>query len=109
MLAIIFLTAGGMKLTESKATLSNQLTWTNDFSLLAIRMIGWSELLCGIGVIVPFHTGILPFLTPIAATGICLTMILAIAIVHLKKKENKHIAFNIFLFILAALVAYGRF
>lgn len=108
-LSAVFLLAGLMKLTESKKMLADQLTWTNDFSLRDIRMIGLSELLCGIGILLPHHTGIAPILTPVAAVGICLIMLLAMATVHFKRKENRSIAGNIILFLMAAFVAYGRF
>ena len=109
LLSAMFTMAGIMKLTQSKEKLSKQLPWVNDFSTSTVQFIGLSELLGAIGLIVPWITGIAPILTPISAIGICVIMVLATNIVHLKKREYKEIAINIFLFLLAAFVAYGRF
>ncbi|WP_306457962.1 DoxX family protein [Streptomyces sp. SA15] len=53
-------------------------------------------------------TDIAPVLTPLAATGLVVVMVLA-AITHARRKEPGAIAFNAVLLILAALVAWGRF
>jgi uncharacterized membrane protein YphA (DoxX/SURF4 family) len=108
LLAAMFTVAGIMKLTQSKEKLSKQLPWVNDISMRTVRFIGLSELLGGIGLIVPWLTGIVPILTPISAIGICLIMVLAITTVYLKKQEFKAVVINIILFLMSAFVAYGR-
>jgi hypothetical protein len=65
------------------------------------------EVLGAIGLIVPLLTGILPWLTPLAAIGLVLTMLGAMA-THLRRGENQMLAVNLVL-LLAAFVAYGRF
>jgi uncharacterized membrane protein len=107
-LAIIFVIAGVLKTTTSKEKLLKQLPWVNDYSYGTIKFIGISELLGGIGLIVPTWTGIAPFLTPVSAVGICIIMGLALATEHLKKKEYKEVAFNMVLLLMAAFVAVGR-
>jgi hypothetical protein len=62
----------------------------------------------GIGLVAPMLTGILPWLTPIAAGGLVLTMLGAMA-THLRRGENQMIVVNLALLLLAAFVAYGRF
>lgn len=109
LLAAMFAMAGTTKLTQPKEKLEKQFPWVNDFSMSTVRFIGLSELLGAIGLIIPWLTGIAPILTPVSALGFCLIMVLATNIVHLKKREYKGIAINIFLFLLAAFVAYGRF
>ena len=59
-------------------------------------------------IVVPALTGILPWLTPLAALGLVLTMIGA-ALTHLRRAEYGGIAVNAVVLILAAFVAYGRF
>jgi uncharacterized membrane protein len=108
-LAAMFTMAGLTKLTQSKEKLEKQFPWVIDFSISTVRFIGLSELLGAIGLIVPWLTGIVPILTPIAAIGFCVIMVLATSMVHLKKSEYKGIATNTFLFLLAAFIAYGRF
>lgn len=72
------------------------------------RMIGTAELLAAIGLILPGLTGILPWLTPVAALGLVIVM-LGAAIFHYPRKEYPNIGFNFILLLMAAFVAYGRF
>ncbi|MFN8255684.1 MAG: DoxX family protein [Bacteroidales bacterium] len=107
-LALMFLMAGIMKSTQPKDKLVKSLPWVNDFSLQTVRFIGFSELTGAIGIIIPQVTGILPILSPIAAVGLVIIMILA-ASHHIRKNEFKEVAFNAVLLVLSAFVAYYRF
>ena len=107
-LALMFLMAGIMKSTQPKDKLLKSLPWVNDFSLLTVRFIGISEFLGAVGIVVPQLTGIYPILSPIAAIGLAVIMVLAVAH-HLLKKEYKEVGFNTTLLILAVLVALYRF
>ncbi len=60
------------------------------------------------GLVLPMVTGILPWLTPLAAVGLVLTMIGAV-LTHLRRNEIPMIVGNVVLLILAAVVVYGRF
>jgi hypothetical protein len=66
------------------------------------------ELLAAIGLVLPAATGILPWLTPLAAAGLALVMLLA-AITHLRRKEPRAVVVNAVLFALSAFVAWQRF
>jgi len=77
-------------------------------SLIPIRILGILEWLGCIGIIVPWLTGIMPVLTPIAASGFCLIMAAGL-INHTLKKEYKMLPLLTAIFILAAIVAYFRF
>jgi uncharacterized membrane protein YphA (DoxX/SURF4 family) len=107
-LAAMFAMAGVMKSTQRKEKLADKLPWVEDFSANTVRFIGVVELLGALGLILPAATGILPVLTPIAATGLAIVMVLA-ASTHLRRKEPSGIAFNAVLFIVAVVVAWGRF
>lgn len=72
------------------------------------RFIGVAEVLAAIGLILPGLTHILPWLTPLAATGLVIVMISAV-IFHVRRREYSNIVFNLVLFALVAFVAYGRF
>jgi len=72
------------------------------------RFTAIAESLAGVGLILPWLTGILPWLTPLAAVGLVLIMIGAV-IVHIPRKEYPNIVFNLVLLALAAFVAYERF
>jgi len=107
-LAAMFALAGVMKSTQPKDKLAAKLPWVQDFSANTVRFIGVVELLAAIGLIVPAATGIASILTPIAAAGLAITMVLAAA-THIRRKEPPGVAFNAVLFALAVLVAWGRF
>jgi uncharacterized membrane protein YphA (DoxX/SURF4 family) len=108
LLAVAFLGAGATKLSQPKEKLAKNMAWVEDFSQPAVRLIGAVEVLGAIGVVVPALTGILPWLTPLAALGLVLTMIGA-ALTHLRRTEYGNIAMNAVLLVLAAFVVYGRF
>jgi uncharacterized membrane protein len=107
-LAAAFLTAGVQKATQPKEKLQPRLPWVEDFSPGTVRFIGIVELLGALGLILPAATGIAPILTPIAATGLALVMVLAAA-THIRRKEPSGVAVNAVLFALAVFVAWGRF
>ena len=80
----------------------------SDVSQARVRLIGALEMLGAIGLIVPASTGIAPVLTPIAAAGLAVMMVLAAAL-HIRRKEAAVVAFPAILLLLATLVAWGRF
>jgi uncharacterized membrane protein YhaH (DUF805 family) len=81
--------------------------WTTRSSKEFTRFVGISELLIGLGLILPQLTGILPILTSLAAFSLCIIMVLAIA-EHVKNKETHEIGKNLIILVLAAFVAVGR-
>jgi uncharacterized membrane protein len=107
-LAAMFAMAGVMKTTQPKDKLAPKLPWVEDFSPGTVRFIGTMELLGALGLILPAVTGIATVLTPLAAIGLVITMVLAAA-THVRRKEPAAIAFNAVLFALAAVIAWGRF
>jgi uncharacterized membrane protein YphA (DoxX/SURF4 family) len=108
LLAAMFLMAGFMKASKAKEELAERMSWVNDFNANTIKTIGILEILAAIGLILPWATNILPWLTPIAAVGLVLTMIGA-AITHVRRSEFSNVGMNVMLLVLAAFVAYGRF
>ncbi len=112
MIAMMFLMAGFMKVTQSKDELKikgkGRMDWVEDLSIKNIRLIGIVEVLAAIGLILPQWTGILPWLTPVSAAGLVLTM-MGSMILHMRRGDGvKSISVNIMLLLLAAFVAYGR-
>ena len=108
LLAVAFLGAGAMKLSQPKEKLVKNMAWVEDFSQPTVNIIGALEVMGAIGIVLPALTGILPWLTPLAALGLVLTMIGA-ALTHLRRSEYSVITVPAVLLILAAFVAYGRF
>ena len=76
-LALVYLGAGLTKATQPKEKLQEKMAWAEDFSPGTIRFIGVVEALGAIGLILPAVTGILPWLTPLAATGLAVVQLLA--------------------------------
>jgi uncharacterized membrane protein len=108
LLAAMFAMSGLEKAIQPKDKLAGKYPWIQDFSPATVRFIGVMELLGAIGLIVPAAAGIAPVLTPIAGTGLAVMMVLAVA-VHIRRKEPSGVAVTAILFVLAALVAWGRF
>jgi uncharacterized membrane protein len=107
-LALMFAMAGVQKATQPKDKLVTRLPWVADFSQGTVRLIGIAELAGALGLILPAATGIAPILTPLAATGLAVIMVLA-AITHARRKEPGAIAFNAVLLVVAVVIAWGRF
>src|SRR5437588_7534125 len=108
LLALAFALAGIMKVTQPIAKLAKNMGFVEDFAPWIVRLIGSLEILGAIGLILPAVTGILPWLTPLAATGLVFTMIGAL-ITHGRRGEYSQIGINVVLLLLALFVAYGRF
>ena len=108
-LAAMFGMSGVMKSTQSiEKLLKGGVTWADRFPISTVRFIGITELLAALGLILPWALNILPVLTPIAASGLVVIMIGAIAH-HAKHKEGKAIMFNVVMLVLSAAVALYRF
>lgn len=107
LLAAAFGLAGFMKITAPIDQLAQSgMTFVDHYSIGMVRFIGISEVLGALGLILPAALRIKPILTPLAAFGIAIIMILAFFY---------HISYNepffpvIILFGLAAFVAWGRY
>lgn len=107
LLAAMYLMAGLMK-TFQTSKARESMSWTQGRPDGYIRFVGIAELLGAIGLILPLVTGILPWLTPIAATGLSLIQLLAIFSEHLPRKEFNIIPVNIVLLGLSIFVMVGR-
>ena len=87
-----------MKLTTPKAKMVDTLgDWVEAIPGEGMKVIGLLEVAGALGVILPMALSILPILTPLAAIGLCLTMIGAM-IVHIQRKEYNKLAPNVVLF-----------
>jgi putative oxidoreductase len=100
LLAAMFLMVGIMKLTNP--------AMAKDLPAGLVYFIGAAETLGGIGLILPAALRIKPWLTPLAAAGIAVIMVLAAAF-HISKGEISHIGFIVLLLAMAVFVAWGRY
>lgn len=107
LLAAMFLMAGAMKLTSPIETLSESLPWVTAVPAALVRIIGLSELLGGLGLLLPSVLRIKPQLTVWAGIGLAAVMVLA-AIFHGSRGEFSAIGMNVVLMAIALFIAWGR-
>jgi uncharacterized membrane protein len=103
-LCALFLGSGGMKVfayEKYKEGVGREL----DLSKGLVIFIGVSEVAGALGLILPMASGVAPVLTPLAAAGLGIIMLLATGF-HLKRKESA--SMTIVLLLLSAFVAWGR-
>ncbi len=105
-LGLAFIMFGSMKAFQYEKAKAS-MPWVKESSKGLVMFIGVAELLGGLGLILPYALGIASILTPIAAIGIGVIMILAAGF-HIKRKENQAIGMNILFLALAIFVAIGR-
>ncbi|CAN5262273.1 hypothetical protein BH09ACT5_BH09ACT5_14650 [soil metagenome] len=106
LLALVSLAVALMKLVRPKeklAAMGDPFAWTADFSQGQIRLIAVAELLGAVGLVLPGATGILPWVSGIAAVGIAILQVGAI-VTHLRRGERAVIP-NIVIVVLAVVVA----
>src|SRR5947208_9848061 len=108
LLALAFAAAGIVKATQPTERLATSMGWVEDVAPRTVRLIGILEILGAIGLILPAVTGIWPWLTPLAAAGLALTMVGAM-ITHGRRGEYSQIGVNVVLLVLTLFVVYGRF
>ena len=84
-----------------------QVSWFSAVPQDLFIFIGVCEFLGGVGLLLPAVTGVKPKLTPFAAFGLTLVMILA-AIFHIVRGEYNFVPINLVLGGVAAFIAYGR-
>ena len=107
LLALVFLTTGIMKTFRYEQE-GQKLETIKGLPRGMVAFIGICEILGALGLILPAATGIMPWLTPLAAAGLALVMVLATGF-HLARHETSGIGLTLVLLLLAAFVAYGRF
>jgi uncharacterized membrane protein YphA (DoxX/SURF4 family) len=108
LLALAFGMIGGMKLFGSLEEMAKNpgAEWILEMPWL-VRFIGLSEVAGALGLILPAASRIKPILTPIAAAGIVLIMILA-ALLHAYRAEWSSIGTCFVFGAMAAFVMWGR-
>ena len=108
-LAALFLFAGGLKLFayDRYKKMGTQQNPDQEFPISRgrARFIGVSEVAGGLRLVLPQVTGIVPMLTPTAALGLAVIMVLATRF-HLKRKEPAPMTIG--LFVLCTAVVVGR-
>lgn len=100
LLAAANLAAGSFKISRSREKLvSSGMAWAGDFSSGVITLIGAAEILGAVGLILPPLVGVAPILAPIAAAGLTVLQLGAIA-THVRRGETSVLPANIVLVLL---------
>lgn len=107
-LAASFLIAGTIKSIRSRESLAPMLPWVDSVSTPTLRLVGVTQLAAGVGLVVPPLVDVATFLTPLAAAGLAVTMVLA-GTLHVRRREPQALIVNAIIFAMAVFVAWGRF
>jgi uncharacterized membrane protein YphA (DoxX/SURF4 family) len=109
LLAVIFVVSGTMKSTQSiEAMLRTGQTAAKIVPLPWLRVAGVSELIGVLGIVLPWLTGVARVLTPLAALGFAVIMVLAMG-VHVRLREPRNVLTTAGILVVAVVVAVGRF
>jgi uncharacterized membrane protein YphA (DoxX/SURF4 family) len=107
LLAAMFIMAGFTKVATPIDQLIVMMPWAADVPALLVKFIGVSELLGGLGLLLPSALRIKPNLTVLAARGLILIMIFAVAF-HVSRGEFSATPASIILGSIAAFISWGR-
>ncbi len=107
LLACLYGAAGMMKSTQPIPVLAKAIVWPGDVPPAIVRFIGTAEALAAIGMIAPILTGIMPWLTPLAALCLSAIPILAIGFHAVRGETKKTLAMNLVFLALSGFVAWG--
>ena len=106
---LAFLMAGIIKTTQPIDNLAKQMTWVSVVPVWLVRFIGIAEFLGGLGLILPAATGILPWLTPVAAIALAVVMLLAAGFHASRRDEISRTVPSLVLLVLVVIIVVGRF
>lgn len=108
LLALAFIASGSMKLMTPVADLAQQMSWVSAVPAWSIPVIGILEAAGGLGLLLPWLTGIQPQLVRLAALGLMFVMIGAF-VTHIAIGDAFGMVIpSIVLGLLAAFLAYAR-
>ena len=95
--------------TLPKAWLDARIPWAEDYDGPFVRFVGIAEIAGALGMLLPMWTGILPWLTPLAAFGFAVIQVLAIGVHYRRNETAQALPFNLALLALSLFVLWGRF
>jgi hypothetical protein len=107
LLALLYGAVAVMKTTQPIPVLAKAIAWPGDVPPAFVRFVGISEGLAAIGMLAPILTGLLPWLTPLAALCLSAIQILAIGFHAVRGETKKTPAMNLVLLALSSFVAWG--
>ena len=109
--AVLFLMygmAGVIKTFLPIDKIKPMIAWTGDVSPALVRFIGIAEIAGPLGLVLPVVTGILVWLTPLAALGLTIIQVLAIPFHARRREAAKTLPINLVLLALCLFVLWAR-
>ena len=107
LLAIAFLMGGSFVLFQPAEAIAGKMSFVNHYSVIMVKFISACEVLGAIGLILPSAFRIKPWLTPLAALGLAVIMLLATNY-HFNHGEAGEVPMTIILGLIAVFIAWGR-
>jgi putative oxidoreductase len=107
LIAALFLMLGSLHAFAPMEKLIARVPALASLSPRFVRFIGACEILGAIGLAVPAATGILPWLTPVAACGLAALMVCA-AVFHASRREYLQIIRTVVIFAIALVIVLVR-
>jgi urea transporter len=86
LVAGVMVLTGALKLLRPREKLAQRFKWAATWTDANVKLLGLAEVLGGVGLVVPWRTGIAPILTPVAASALAVLMAGAVK-THLDLKE----------------------
>lgn len=108
LLVVFYGLAGFLKTFRPIPDLARMLGWPGDVPPALVRFIGVAELAGAAGVVLPVLTGIMTWLTPLAALGLSLVQVLAIPFHWRRGETAKSLPMNLVALALSVFVLWGR-
>jgi hypothetical protein len=107
-LAAMFLFAGYIKLVRPIPELVKMFPWPGEVPVWFTRFTGVVDLAGALGIVLPGLTGVMPWLTPLAALGLVLLQLAAIVFHGVRGETKDTVAMNVVLLVASAFVLWGR-
>jgi len=97
-----------MKTFRPIPDLAKMMSWAGDLPRGLVRFVGIAETAGALGLFLPVLTGILAWLTPLAALGLSVIQVLAIGLHAQRHETAKSLPVNIVLLALSFFVLWAR-
>jgi hypothetical protein len=107
LLFLLYGAVGVMKTTQPIPALAKMIVWPGDVPPAFVRFVGISEALAALGMLLPVATGVLPWLTPLAAICLSIIQVLAIGFHATRGETSKTLPLNLAFLALSVFVAWG--
>ena len=107
LLFLVFAVGGAYRLLQPIEALASKMLWVSYFDPRIVRSIAFVEVLCGVGLVLPFMFKDLAFDFIFYAGSLLMLTMLGAAVTHLVIGDYKQIFGNVLLLVMAFLVTFA--